>query len=100
MRRFGHRRRQRSDNATGVVEGIELQRDGSTNYFLLPFEWHCEVAHPAAPIVRGLLVHMPPGLVRARRERLVGTEDKGQRALDQQAARLDHVCDRRVRGQP
>ena len=39
---------------------------------------------------------MPPGLVRARRERLVGTEDEGQRALDQQAARFDHVCDRRV----
>jgi hypothetical protein len=100
VRCFGHGGRQRRDDASGVVERIELQRDGRADHLVLPFERDREVAHPVPPVARSLLVQAAPGLERTCLQRFVRAKDEGQRIVDQEAAGFDHMRDRRVGRQP
>ena len=98
--RLGYRGGQRGDDAAGIVESVQLQRDRRPDHRLLPFERQRQVAHPGMPIAGGLVEHVAGDLARAVGQRLVRPDDAGEFIVQVERAALDHLGDRRVGGQP
>ena len=78
-RRLGDRGGVRGDDAAGLVEIGELQRDRGADDRFLPIVRDRQAAHPFHPIIVGALGEFAAGLLQIAGIRLVGTEHQMQR---------------------
>ena len=100
-RRLGDRRGVRGDDAAGLVEIGEFQRDRGADDRFLPIVRDRQAAHPFHPIVAGALGKFAAGLLQIAGIRLVGTEHQMQRpgqherrfAFDQRQRRVRRQAD-------
>ena len=79
MRRLWNRRGVRGDDAAGLVEIGEFQRNGGADDRLLPIVGDRQPAHPLHPIVMGAFEKIAAGFLQVAGEWLVGTEYHVQR---------------------
>ena len=93
--RLGDRGRVRRDDAAGLLEIAQLERDRGADHRVLPIVGDREAADPVAPIVARAIEELAAGPRQFARERLVGAEHHVHRARERKR-RL--ALDERERG--
>ena len=99
-RRLRDRSGVRGDDAAGLVEIAELERDGGADNGFLPIVRDRQAAHPVHPIIVRALEEIATGLLQVAGERLVRTEHQVQRAREHERRLAVDQRERRVRRQP
>jgi hypothetical protein len=100
VRRFRDRGRECGDDAAGLLETAQLERDGGADHRVLPFERYRQVAHPFVPVVLGPLTEFARRVGDAGGEPFVRPEDQVYRSGEDECAFLRNIGNRRVGGEP
>ena len=99
-RSLGHRSGQRGDDRAGLLVLAELQRDGTADDLVLPFERDRQAANPQAPVSPRAFLHPPQFGAQVPADRLVRAEEEMLVALDPPAALFQQVPDGRIGAEP
>src|ERR1700722_9757279 len=96
--RLGDRGGHRRDDAAGLVEGAELERDGGADHRLLPVIGDRQAAHPGHPVLARAIAELLDDMRELAGERLGGAADEMQRPGDDERRLAFDQRQRRVGG--
>ncbi len=99
-RRFGDGGGVRRDDAAGLLEVAELERDGGADDLVLPVVGDGETARPIQPIVDGAVAEFAAGRFEIALKRLVDAEDEMHRPREDEGGFALDVGQRRIGGEP
>lgn len=97
---LGDRGGQGRDDGSRLLVRAELECDGGADHRLLPLERDGQVAHPAAPVGRGLAQHPLAGGGEVRVEAFVRAKEHRYRLFQAEQPLAGDVRNRGVGGQP
>ncbi len=99
-RGLGDRCRVGGDDAAGLLEIAQLERDGGTDDGFLPVVGDRQAAHPVGPVVAGAVGELAAGRRQITGKLLVRPEDEINRPGQHEGRLALHIGQRRVGGQP